>query len=412
MHQVPTANAGNAGDSAATLTHPRSPVPDRRRRLRTVRLLGVLTLTLWIGSCATSRIVGDEGYDWPSTTRTYWPTKGWKSAPMSACGIDPARMAEADAFAHRDPLTRCLLVVRGGRIAFEQYYGNGGRDRSTEVWSVTKSFTSALVGIAIDKGFLNGPDDLMVDHLPEYPAFRDIRLGHVLTHTTGLRFSEEGISWTRWVWSPDWTAEALGRPRDHRAGEHFHYSSANSHFLSDLIRQTTGQTPGAFARRYLFGPLGIRLDPLPDNLRYTRWDDYKIPVPRCWRQDPRGTEIGGFGLHLTAREMAKFGFLFLNRGRWDGRTVISESWVKASTRDHVTGIRRYSYGYQWWVARVDGTPCFLASGLGGQIIAVVPSRDLVVVIKYESEHPQLHADAVHDDMKLLELAVRAARGSA
>jgi len=383
----------------------------RRRTTRTVQLLGILALTLLIGSCATPNIVGDEGYDWPDNTRPYWPTRAWKSAPMEACGIDPARMAEADAFARRDPLTRCLLVVRDGRIVFEQYYGDGGRDRSTEVWSITKSFTSALVGIAIDKGFLNGSDDLMVDHLPAYPAFNDIRLGHVLTHTTGLRFSEEGISWMRWVWSPDWTAEALGRPRDHRVGTHFHYNSANSHFLCDLIHKTTGKTPGAFARRYLFGPLGIRLYSLPGKMQYVTWDDYKIPVPHCWRQDTRGTEIGGFGLHLTAREMAKFGFLFLNRGQWDGRTVISEAWVKASTHDQVTGVRRYSYGYHWWITKIDGTPCFLASGLGGQIIGVVPSRDLVVVIKYESENPQNHTDAVHDDMKLFELAVRAARGS-
>jgi len=379
--------------------------------IKTVRLLGtpVLLLTLLAGACSGRRIVGDKGYAWPSNVRSYWPTRAWKTAPMTACGIDPQKMAAADAFARHDPLTRCLLVVKGGVIGFEKYYGDGGRENSTELWSVTKSFTSALVGLAIDRDFVEGPNDLMADHLPEYAAFGDIRLHHVLTHTTGLRFSEEGESWVRWVRSPDWTAEALRRPRDHRAGEHFLYSSANSHFLCDLMRKKTGQTPGAFAREHLFGPLGIQLDRLPPGMTYTNWDDYKVPVPRCWRQDPRGTEIGGFGLHLTAREMAKFGFLFLNRGRWDGRTVISESWVKESTRDHVTGIGRYSYGYHWWLAEVDGAPCFLASGLGGQIIGVVPSRDLVVVINYESENPRRHSDAVHDDMKLLELAARAAR---
>jgi len=411
MHRMPTRINRRTLASSPPPTPTRRRCYGRRRGAETVLLHCTLILTLLIGSCAAPNIVGDEGYDWPSTTRPYWPTRAWKSAPMSTVGIDPARMAEADAFARRDPLTRCLLVVKGGYIAFERYYGDGGPDRSTETWSVTKSFTSALVGIAIDQGFVNGVDDLMVDHLPEYPAFKDIRLGHALTHTTGLRFTEEGESWIRWVWSPDWTAEALRRPRDHRAGTHFHYSSANSHFVSDLIRKTTGRTPGDFARRHLFGPLGIRLDPLPENLIYTRWDDYKVPVPHCWRQDPRGTEIGGFGLHLTAREMAKFGYLFLNRGQWDGRTVISESWVKASTRDQVTGVRRYSYGYQWWVANIDGTPGFLASGLGGQIIGVVPARDLVVVIKYESENPQNRTDAVHDDMKLFALAARAARGA-
>jgi len=367
-----------------------------------MRYAALLALAILAGSCSSKRIVGDEGYDWPSNDRSYWPTRGWRV-------VESMKMAEAGAFARNDPLTRCLLVVKDGVIAFEQYYGGGGRDASTEVWSVTKSFTSALVGIAMEKTDLDGTEDLMVDHLPEYPAFGDIRLHHALTHTTGLRFSEEGESWMRWVWSPDWTAEALSRPKDHRAGEHFLYGSANSQFLCDLIRKKTGQTPGDFARRNLFGPLGIRLDQLPPAMTYQTWDDYKVPVPHCWRQDTRGTEIGGFGLHLTAREMAKFGFLFLNRGRWEDRTVVPESWVKESTRDQVTGIRRYSYGYHWWIARVDGAPCFLASGLGGQIIGVVPSRDLVVVIKYESENPQEHADAKHDDMKLFALASRAAR---
>jgi CubicO group peptidase (beta-lactamase class C family) len=105
--------------------------------------------------------------------------------------------------------------------------------------------------------------------------------------------------------------------------------------------------------------------------------------------------------------MAKFGFLYLNKGRWDNLQLISENWVETSTRDHVTNIYgRYSYGYQWYLTLVGDRPAFLASGFGGQMIGVVPSLDLVVVLKYEADNP-VHpsSGSAHDDMHLFELVV-------
>ncbi|MHC4471201.1 MAG: serine hydrolase domain-containing protein [Planctomycetota bacterium] len=350
-------------------------------------------------------IVPEEGYDWPDNVRDYWPTRAWRSAPMTSHGVDPLRMKKAAAFARNDPKSRGLLVVRHGKIVFEEYFADGARDRSSEVWSVTKSVTSAVVGIAVARGQIPDVHQRMADLCPQYPEFGDIRLIHALTHTTGLRFTEEGMSWIRWVMSKDWVAEALRRGQDRPAGEHFRYGSQNSHFLSTLVFLRTGKTPGELAERHLFGPLGIRYERLREVRTYTSWDGYKIPLPRSWRQDPRGIEIGGFGLSLTARDMAKIGFLYLNRGAWDGAQILPEHWVVDSTRDHVRGIGRYSYGYQWWITLVAGHPGFLASGLGGQIVGVVPSLDLVVVIQYDPIHPQNHTDEVHDDMKLFRLVV-------
>ena len=128
---------------------------------------------------------------------------------------------------------------------------------------------------------------------------------------------------------------------------------------------------------------------------------------QTWRQDTKGIETASFGLYMTARDMAKFGFLYLNRGRWENKYLLSESWVSLSTKEHETGIyERYSYGYQWYITMIGGESAFLASGYGGQIIGVVPSMDLVVVIKYEAEdpvHPESHS--AHDDMHLFELVV-------
>jgi len=130
-------------------------------------------------------------------------------------------------------------------------------------------------------------------------------------------------------------------------------------------------------------------------------------LAQTWRRDPNGIETASFGLYLTARDMAKFGFLYLNRGRWDDQVILSENWVKTSAKDHQTNIYgRYSYGYQWYITLVDGHPSFLASGFGGQIIGVVPSLDMVVVLKYQAENPEHPVPGTaHDDMYLFELAV-------
>jgi CubicO group peptidase (beta-lactamase class C family) len=228
-------------------------------------------------------------------------------------------MALADEFAQNDPLTQCLLVVKDGNIVYEKYYGDGAQDQSRNLWSATKSFTSALVGILISRGHVTSVDQLMTEYMPEYPEFGKIRIRHALTHTTGLSWSESGWPWIDWITSDDWISAALDRDWVHDPGEVFKYSSANSQFLSGLIHAVTGCTPGKLAEANLFLPLGIPFNRLTEILPYDSWDEYKIPLDHSWRQDTRGLEIGGFCLYLTARDMAKFGFLFINRGQWDGQ---------------------------------------------------------------------------------------------
>ncbi len=341
-------------------------------------------------------------------TRDYWPTAGWRIAQPADHGVNVAKLSVADEFARNDPLTRGLLVVKDGYIVFEKYYGGGAEDRSSNLWSVTKSFTSALVGILVTWNLVASVDQPMIAHLPEYPEFGEIKIRHVLTHTTGLSWTEEGPLWVDWVTSDDWIAAALARERKHKPGKVFKYSSANSQFLCALIRAVSNKTPGELAEKALFKPLGIPFNRMMEIVHYERWDEYKSPLDHGWRQDPTGLETGGFCLYLTARDMAKFGFLFLNRGAWGDQQILSPQWVGESTRDQVTNVYdQYSYGYHWWIARVEETPCFLASGLGGQIIGVVPSLDLVLVIQYEAESP-VHPvpGTAHDDMHLFELVIQ------
>lgn len=377
-----------------------------------LHFLIISSVFLFSFSCESDEtIVPENGYKWPSQQRDYWPTDGWLTADMEDHNIDPSKMKLADQFAKNDEFSRALLVVKDGYIVFENYYGEGGEDQSTNLWSVTKSFSSALVGILIDQQTIKSTSQLMSELMPDYPEFNEITLHHVLTMTTGLSWAESGPLWVDWIFSDDWVASALARGQINQPGTKFFYSSGNSHFLTALVDKAADKSAGLLAQENLFEPMGIPFETLDQPIVYTSWNDYLKPLDQTWRQDPNGIETASFALYLTARDMAKFGFLYLNRGRWNNQNLISENWVKTSTIDHVKNIYgRYSYGYQWYLTLVGGHPSFLASGYGGQIIGVVPSLDLVVVLKYEAEDPT-HPEpgTSHDDMHLFELVVESVK---
>jgi len=372
-------------------------------------LVAASLLLLGLSACRQSFLVPEEGYAGPTAVRDYWPTGGWRIEAPETHAINPSRLALADEFARDDPLTRSLLVAKDGYLVLEEYYGDGRRNRSDNLWSVTKSFTSALVGILFTDGAIADVDERMASVLTEYPEFGEITLRHVLTHTTGLHWTEGGLPWVQWISTGDWIEAALALGPEQKPGKVFNYSSANSQFLCGLIRGIAGVTPGELAEERLFQPLGIPFGRMEEIRSYAHWDEYKEPLDHGWRRDPTGLETGGFCLYLTPRDMAKLGFLYLNRGTWDGEQILSAEWVEDSTRDQVTDVYgRYSYGYHWWITLVDGVPGFLASGLGGQVIGVVPSLDLVLVITYEAEQPVAPVSGTeHDDMHLFELVVEA-----
>lgn len=380
-----------------------------------MRKIGILLLVflLMSGSCENEEqiIVPESGYDWPSNSRSYWPTNGWNTTSPGDLGIDENKLATAREFAMNDDLMRSVIIVKNGDIAYEEYFHGGSIEASTNLWSCTKSFASALTGILYDQGQIESTDRLMISLMPDYTDFQMITLWNVLTMTTGLHWNEEGPLWVQWILSDDWVQEALDRGFREEPGKSFFYSSGNSHILTSLVKYKTGISPGQIAKNQLFEPMGIPFSVQDPDTKYTTWEQYLEPLPQSWRTDNQGIECASFGLYLTARDMAKFGFLYLNRGRWDDQQLISEEWVIESTRDQLTDIYgRYSYGYQWYLTLIDDEPAFLASGFGGQIIGVVPSLDMVVVLKYEAENP---VDPVtgsdHDDMHLFELLVNAAK---
>jgi CubicO group peptidase (beta-lactamase class C family) len=299
-------------------------------------------------------------------------TGRWAVASPASENMDPALLAKADGYVRAHlPLVTSLLVVRHGAIVSEHYYGS---TQSTlgDVQSVTKSVVSALVGIALRRGQIHGIDQELTTLLPpsDFSAaddsrVRSITLRDLLTMQGGWTSDLRSGNF-RYTTAPNWPRALIERPLASTPGTRFDYDSGTAHLVSAALSGATGSSAFDEAQRYLFGPIGIR--------------------DATWTADPQGISIGGWGLDLTARDMARLGYLYLHGGRWHGRQVVPAAWVSASTGLRVhTGAKAdgwgyppwRGYGYFWWRYPLPGA--FMAVGYGGQFIIAWPKLDLVVV---------------------------------
>ncbi|HEX9890249.1 MAG TPA: serine hydrolase [Nitriliruptorales bacterium] len=309
---------------------------------------------------------------------------GWAVGAPGQVGLDARRLESLRADLHGSDLVNVhsLLVARDGLLVFEEY-GTGpyedGRSRTYErsfvhcTHSVTKSFTSALVGIAIERGLIDGVDVPVSTFFPEYAHLfartpqRDLRLSHVLAMTSGLRWDESSVPYTderndhiAFVRATDPLRFLFELPFDHEPGVAFQYNSGLSIALGRILERATGVRADAFAQQHLFGPLGI--------------DEF------AWLVSPAPLLQTGGGLYLRPRDMLRFGQLYLDGGVHDGVRVIGQDWVERSISRQAPD---FEYGYQWWLGAVahDGGDLhtFAALGRGGQAIQVIPELSLVVV---------------------------------
>jgi CubicO group peptidase (beta-lactamase class C family) len=302
---------------------------------------------------------------------------GWKSSAPAAQGMDGARLDAALEEARRENLAlHGMVIVRHGFIVKEAYFAPYGPATTHELYSCTKSFISALTGIAIERGYLHGVQDPVLSFFPAAKVQnldrrkRAMTVDNLLTMSSGLAWEESDATYRQlYAATHDWAAFVLDRPMEADPGAKFLYSSGNSHLLSAILQSVTASGTYQFAREALFEPIGIGS---PD-----------------WNRDPTGLPIGGWGLQLSPRDMARLGYLYLHEGRWEGRQVVPASWVKASTRQQVATGGPMGYGYQWWVD--SSVPLYAALGRFGQGIFVVPRLDLVVVFtaQIESADPEL-----------------------
>jgi CubicO group peptidase (beta-lactamase class C family) len=259
-----------------------------------------------------------------------------------------------------------FLIIRNGYLVSETYFGGFAADTKHNMQSVGRSFTATLIGIAIDKGFIKGVDQRVLDFFPdrtfEYlDAHKQaMTIEDVLTMRTGLDWQEARGDMELQQQQPDWLKFVLDKQMLEAPGSQWNYCSGCSHILTAILQESTGMNPRDFAEQYLFKPLDIK--------------DAK------WMTDPDDIPYGAGGFPLTPRDMAKLGYLYLRKGQWEGQQIVSAEWAQKATQATVpvlTVDEHFGYGYHWFT--VTSMAGYAALGGGGQIILVVPKHDLVIV---------------------------------
>jgi len=304
---------------------------------------------------------------------------GWEVSSLSEVGMDVSIIESITENILNDQYKgiHSMLIVKDGALVFEEYFKNHTRDELQTIYSITKSITSSLIGIAINVGFLPGVEDSVLRYFPQYhiPEIekQNLQIEHILTLTTGIEWDEKSYPYTdprnseyQMVQSDDWMEFVLQQPLVFTPGERFNYNTGAVHLLSAVIKQSTKQFADEYAGQFLFEPLGIT--------------EYE------WNTDNLGYPCTGAtfqGLKMKARDLAKYGFLHLNQGKWKGNQVIPEVWVEESTKKHVDVDSDREFGYLWWIGSYSMNEKeithFYAAGFGGQTIHIVPELDLMIV---------------------------------
>ena len=336
-----------------------------------MRIHAILTMAIGL---ATPVVCGAEQAPWPTSD---WPT----AAPVDH-GLDPAPLDDLVERIRSGEIANIhsLLLVRNGWLVLESYFNGHRADELHELQSVTKSFTSAAIGLAIAQGKISGvgetvlgffDDGMVVENLDERK--QRITLEDLLTMRSGTDYHERGSDSPHWELNKlrrGWTKFILDRPMVHEPGTHFQYDSGAVILSSTLIKQRYDVHADEFAKKHLFEPLGIeRL---------------------FWYRNAEGHPHTGGGLDLRSRDMARFGLLYLREGRWGDRQVLPKEWVCASLSRQVefeprSGRRSVGYGYWWWVFPPDPGSAgqrdiYAAAGWKGQYIFIVPEHEMVVVV--------------------------------
>jgi len=277
-----------------------------------------------------------------------------------------------------------VLIIKDGKLVFEEYFYDNNKAKLHELRSATKSFVSALTGIAIDKGFIKDKTETVLSYFPDYTIKnltddkKQITIENLLTNQSGLDCDvsnpkAEGNE-TAMNYSDDWVQFTLDLPMVDVPGGKGMYCSGNPITLGKIIERATKMPLPEFAKQTLFKDLGIK--------------NFK------WNFKPDASSAETFcQVYLSSRDMAKFGLLYLNKGLWNGKQVVSKNWVEQSLAKHSV-VQGVNYGYLWWLKflNVDGVKYNgkAAQGNGGQKIYIWEEQNMITVItggNYNSQSP-------------------------
>lgn len=290
-----------------------------------------------------------------------WPAPEWQSVPPAERLFPEAALAPVLAFAEEQN-SRALLLVRGGRLEAEHYFGDWTEEKPHGLASATKSLTSLLAGIAIAEKHVPGVEAPVSNWFPDFPN-ANATLADLLTMRGGLPYDKKlQVAMHR---APDWLAFIRSQEPVREPGQQFLYSGLDPILVSAILARATGQPLDVYAREKLFTPLGI--------------------TTAEWEGDERGLINGGSQLSLTARDLARIGLLCLREGHWQDQQIVPADWLQQSTANQFESGWPW-YGYYWWKlpaeieasdARLAG--CCFASGAGGQHLILLPQLDLAIV---------------------------------
>jgi CubicO group peptidase (beta-lactamase class C family) len=302
------------------------------------------------------------------------PTE-WRTSAPGDQGMDGERLEEMIAYIkERHMPVHSILILRDGHLVHETYLSTYSAESLYDVFSITKSVISILIGLAIEDGLITDVHVPIAEYLPpgtipeDDPRKGDITIEHLLTMTSGLGWLEERKYFNELYAQNDWAAYMLGLPLEEAPGEAFYYCSGCTHLLAVVLESATPDSMLDYANQRLFEPLEI--------FNYT------------WETDPNDLPIGGWGIKMQARDMAKLGQLVLQGGMWEGEQLVPEEWVRKSTSVQVRSGGELDYGYLWWIQ--PRFNAYAALGLGGQTIMVISEHDMVIVFTSNQGPPVPH----------------------
>jgi len=306
-----------------------------------------------------------------SSTEPLWPTTGWQTSSPEEQGMESAVLARLVDFGTTLSLDS-LLIERHGRIVLDAYYAPYAADIPHVVNSSTKAVIGTLTALAVKDGLLDGADHRMLDLFADRSIAnlddrkKAVTLQHLLDMTSGIDWKEPLTGRPEAVFemerSPDWVKFILDRPMATAPGDIFNYDSGNPHLLSAILSKVTGMSASDYAKARLFGPLGI-----------STWN---------WRHDPQGISIGGYGLAMQPRDMAKIGYLYLRHGAWEGKPLVPPDWVEraghATVNMNLPGEPELRYSNLFWA--LPKKHVYMAVGYHCQVIMVFSDLDIVAVM--------------------------------
>jgi CubicO group peptidase (beta-lactamase class C family) len=371
-----------------------------------IRVSSITVLfTVWIFNC--------KGEEAPNQHKYFPSHSEWNSMPPEQLDLDTKQLTAIDAYLQTFP-TEAFIIIRHGYIAFEKYYNDFTPDQAHNGYSMAKSFTSAAIGVCIKNGLIPSVNSKLSDYIsaedantPTPDLYNMITIKHLLTMTSGRLFiiGETQVSKHEWdeylkiLKRGNWDEYLKTLKRGNSLTEHFEFSlklpivyQPGSHFkygsdpemLSAVVSKVTNSNMFDYVKQQILTPIGITGD-----FRWGGPDSDLIPTGHTW---------GSGGIYTTARNFARFGLLYLNKGKWQDQTILPEDYVTQSTFPCNSPKRTFcncwsrtptasepdspfEYGYAWWCRKLPDTPAdlYYAFGGRGQFIIIIPSLDIVAV---------------------------------